>query len=200
MTDFILASASPRRKFLLESMDIPFRVVVPDVDESVLLDESPEDYVLRLSIAKAQVVAEGLTINAIILAADTTVIHNGDILGKPADEDEARRMLLRLRGDTHRVCTGFTLMRTAEGVLGDRHSEVVCTEVKMRMYAASEMERWIKSGQAFDKAGGYAIQSMGFPAVEEVEGSYNNVVGLPTEALTEALKRMGYGTPPANLN
>jgi len=130
------------------------------------------------------------------LAADTTVIHLEEILGKPVDEEDARRMLLRLRGQDHRVCTGFTLLRKENGKVAQEYSEVVCTRVVMRAYSASDMERWLKSGHAYDKAGAYAIQSTVFPCVEQIEGSYSNVVGLPLEALSVALRTMGY---PLNL-
>lgn len=192
MADFILASGSPRRRMLLESLGIQFTVLKPDVDESVYDDEPPRDYVRRLSEEKAFAIYQQLTADAFVLAADTTVIHEGEILGKPADEDEARRMLLRLRGQEHEVCTGFTLVRWQQQQVHHQITEVVCSSVQMRDYPASEMERWIKSGQAFDKAGGYAIQSTVFKPVERVTGSYNNVVGLPTEALERALEAMNY--------
>lgn len=198
MTEFVLASASPRRSVLLEGMGVDFIVIAPDVDETVHEDETPEDYVQRLSAEKAHQITERLTTDAYVLAADTTVIHDGEILGKPEDEDEARRMLLRLRGETHRVCTGFTLLHYKDGDIDKSLTRVVCTDVHMREYAASEMERWIKSGGAFDKAGGYAIQSNLFQPVESVDGSYNNVVGLPTEAVQAALNEIGWHSSQSN--
>jgi septum formation protein len=192
MTEFILASGSPRRSLLLEGLDVDFRVIKPDVDESVRPNELPQDYVQRLSREKAAAVMHQIEGDTFILAADTTVIHNGEILGKPADEDEARRMLLRLRGDTHTVCTGFTLLNVESHTIRQSLTRLVCSEVHMREYAASEMERWVMSGHAFDKAGGYAIQSTLFQPVQSVQGSYNNVVGLPTEALEMALDEIGY--------
>ncbi len=191
-TRFVLASGSPRRSDLLRGLGITFEVIKPDVDEREKPGEVPEDYVRRLSEAKAAAVVDLIDGPAYILAADTTVIHKDDILGKPATEDEARRMLLRLRGDFHRVCTGFTALRIADSGEQTTHTEVVCTDVYMRPYAASEMERWIMSGQAFDKAGGYAIQSLSFPAVERIDGSYNNVVGLPTDEVQAALSSLGW--------
>ncbi len=192
MSQFILASGSPRRQSLLRGLDIDFTVETPDIDETPTPDETPEEYVARLSQEKALYVAPGKTGETYILAADTTVIHDDEILGKPADDDEARRMLLRLRGAEHRVCTGFTVLRLAAGTVEETRTEVVCTVVRMQFFAASDMERWISSGAAFDKAGGYAIQSKVFNPVDEIEGSYNNVVGLPTERLTEVLREMGY--------
>jgi septum formation protein len=192
MPQFILASGSPRRQSLLRGLEIAFIVEKPDIDETPSAQETPEDYVARLSQEKAHYVAPGKTGETYILAADTTVIHDGEIIGKPADEDEARRMLLRLRGDEHRVCTGFTVLRLSAGVVADTRTEVVCTTVRVRFFAASDMERWIASGAAFDKAGGYAIQSKVFNPVDEIDGSYNNVVGLPTERLSDILREMGY--------
>ena len=192
MTEFVLASGSPRRSLLLEGLGVDFIVIKPDVDEAVVMNELPEDYVKRLSVDKAEAVAAQLQIDAYVLAADTTVVDGDDILGKPADEDEARRMLLRLRGREHRVCTGFTLLLVKGGSAVKKLTRVVCSDVLMREYPASEMERWVKSGHAFDKAGGYAIQSAVFQPVERVTGSYNNVVGLPTEALEEAFAEIGY--------
>lgn len=192
MTDFILASGSPRRHDLLAGMGVDFTVIKPDVDESVHPQEDPEAYVQRLSQEKAEAVAQTLTTDVYILAADTTVILEDEIIGKPEDEAEARRMLLRLRGKMHRVCTGFTLLHVVNGNVEKSLTRVDCTYVYMRPYPASEMERWIMSGYAFDKAGGYAIQSAVFKPVERIEGSYNNVVGLPTEALQIALNDIGY--------
>jgi len=192
MTRLILASGSPRRHDLLAGLGVTFDVEKPDVDETPLSTETPEAYVQRLAHLKATTVAAELDETAYILAADTTVIHNGEILGKPADEDEARRMLLRLRGDTHRVCTGFTVLRVTDGEIDAHITDIACTEVMMRFYAASEMERWIMSGAALDKAGGYAIQSATFDPVEDIDGSYNNVVGLPTLAVESALRQLGF--------
>ncbi len=200
MTEFVLASGSPRRSMLLDNMGVTFTVIKPEVDESVRAGEAPRDYVQRLSQEKARAVLTALQGDAYVLAADTTVIHEDDILGKPTDDDEARRMLLRLRANEHDVCTGFTLLHVVGGSIQQEHSEVVCSQVLMRNYPASEMERWIMSGSAFDKAGGYAIQSATFRPVERVTGSYNNVVGLPTEALKEALLQMGYSFTDAETN
>jgi len=192
MTEFVLASGSPRRSMLLEGMGVDFIIIKPEVDEATRAGEPPQAYVRRLSEEKATAVADQLQVSAYVLAADTTVIYEGEILGKPADEEEARRMLLRLRGQHHQVCTGFTLMYMEAHTPQKQVTEVVCSDVLMRDYAASDMERWIKSGQAFDKAGGYAIQSTVFQPVRSVRGSYNNVVGLPTEAVERALRGMGY--------
>ncbi|MEM6282037.1 MAG: Maf family protein [Chloroflexota bacterium] len=192
MIEFVLASGSPRRSVLLDGMGVDFIVIKPEIDESVHDDETPHNYVQRLSREKAEAVAEKLLVNAFVLAADTTVIHDGEILGKPADEDEARRMLLRLRGHKHEVCTGFTLLHYENGTIKHTITRIECSTVQMRFYAASEMENWINTGHAFDKAGAYAIQDETFAPVEAIQGSYNNIVGLPTETLETALQEIGY--------
>lgn len=182
---FILASGSPRRRELLAGLGIAFTVIKPDIDESVQDGEDPVAYVRRLSQEKAAAVAAGLNEPAVVLAADTTVIFEGEILGKPASGDEARHMLNRLRGTTHTVCTALTLLRTADP--GRARTEHACTSVIMRPYTDDEMAAYIASGDPFDKAGGYAIQHSGFAPVARVEGSQSNVVGLPVETLRALL-------------
>ncbi|MFZ4828525.1 MAG: Maf family protein [Phototrophicaceae bacterium] len=196
MSRFILASGSPRRKQLLAELGIRFEVIKPDIDEGVRPDESPANYVQRLSAEKALAVAHLITGSAFILAADTTVIHQDEILGKPQTPDEARQMLQRLRGDRHRVCTGMTVLVLHEGTPLQTITTMDCTEVVMRAYSEAEVQTWIDSGEAYDKAGGYAIQSMLFPCVERIDGSYNNVVGLPTETLQSVLARLGWQPSP----
>jgi septum formation protein len=186
---FILASGSPRRRELLSSLGIAFTVVRPDIDESVRDGEDPVAYVRRLSREKAQTVAASLDSPAVVLAADTTVIFQGEILGKPAAPDEARAMLSRLRDRSHTVCTALTLLRTDQPARA--RTEHACTEVVMRDYTDTEMDAYIASGDPFDKAGGYAIQHAGFAPVARVEGSQSNVVGLPIETLRALLAEFG---------
>jgi len=191
---FILASGSPRRRELLASLGVEFEVIKSDIDETTLPDENPYDYVRRLSQEKAAAVATDIADHsAIILAADTVVLlqTNPDaaieILGKPQDADEARAMLSRLRGRQHTVCTAFTLLH------GDMSlTRLVSTFVFMRDYKDDEIEAYIASGDPFDKAGSYAIQNEAFHPVERINGSYNNVVGLPICAVRDALLEIGY--------
>lgn len=178
---FILASGSPRRRELLSGLGITFTVIKPDIDESVRAGEDPVAYVRRLSQEKAAAVASGLSGPAAVLAADTTVIFEGEILGKPADAAEAHAMLDRLRGATHLVCTALTLLRTDEPARA--RTEHTCTSVVMRAYSDDEIAAYIASGDPFDKAGGYAIQHTGFAPAARVEGSPSNVMGLPIETL-----------------
>jgi len=196
---FVLASGSPRRRELLASLGITFSVIKPDIDETQQDDEPPLDYVQRLSIEKAHAVAARLD-SALVLAADTVVILaadtmgilDGEILGKPADDADARHMLQRLRGRAHIVCTALTLLQQTNGVGTHQHTRLTQTRVTMRDYGDDQMNAYIATGDPFDKAGSYAIQHEGFHPVEHIDGSYSNVVGLPLESLREMLDRIGY--------
>jgi len=195
---FILGSSSPRRRELLASLGITFEVLKPQIDETQHPSENPYDYVRRLSVEKADTVAQRIDTPATILAADTIVLAAdtigvdaaGEILGKPADADAARQMLRRLRGQAHIVCTAFTLLR-----LGDnpqRITDAVKTTVHMREYTDDDIEAYIATGDPFDKAGSYAIQHSGFAPVAHIEGDYNNVVGLPIDAVQAALEKLDH--------
>ncbi len=186
MRAFVLASSSPRRRELLTSLGLVFRIIRPDIDETQHPDESPYDYVQRLSIQKAAAVAEQLDPPAVILAADTVVIDEGEILGKPENDADARRMLRRLRGRTHQVCTAITLHRLDDPP--QRSTRLTCTAVTMRPYTDAEIEAYIATGDPFDKAGGYAIQHAEFAPVAHLDGSETNVIGLPLETLREMLQ------------
>ncbi len=196
---FILASSSPRRRELLASLGIRFTIDKPDIDESQHPGEAPLDYVLRLSREKAEQIASRHTAGA-ILAADTIVVlgadtmgvdETGEVLGKPADADEARAMLLRLRGRVHQVYTALTLIAVHDRAR-DTYSEVTRTDVTMRHYTDDEINDYIATGDPFDKAGSYAIQHPIFQPVARIEGSYSNVVGLPLETLRLMLAGIGW--------
>jgi septum formation protein len=203
MPSLILASSSPRRRDLLASLGIEFTVFKPDVDESQLPGEPPLDYVRRLSQQKAAAVAAQLPAPATVLAADTIVIlaadtlgvdDSGEILGKPADSDDARQMLRRLRGRVHQVYTAITLR--LQPVAGDSPARSLTsltrTDVTMRDYTDTEIETYLATGDPFDKAGSYAIQHEGFHPVERIDGSYSNVVGLPLETVQAMLADIGW--------
>jgi septum formation protein len=190
MSAFILASSSPRRRELLASLGIDFEIRKPDVDETQQPGESPETYVQRLSREKAAAVARQLEPPALVLAADTIVIHQGVILGKPIDDADARLILRQLRARTHRVCTAITLHRVANST--QPITRLDCTEVTMRAYTDDDIETYIASGDPFDKAGAYAIQHPDFAPVAHIEGSYSNVMGLPLELLQAALEEIGW--------
>lgn len=174
---------------LLERYGLDFAVCPADVDERILPGESPQQYVRRLAERKAQaaevVPAEGV----VVLAADTAVVLDGVVLGKPRHRREAEEMLLSLRGRTHQVMSGVALFTPADGCL---LSDVACTDVPMRNYSRAEMAQYIASGDPMDKAGAYAIQHNGFRPVERLNGCFANVVGLPLCHLTRLLRRLGF--------
>lgn len=188
LVELVLASRSPRRRELLALTGLPFRVLVPEVDETRLPDESPEVYVRRLSRQKAGAAAALLDKPALVLAADTIVVDNGDVLGKPADAAEAGAMLRRLRGRTHRVMTGVTLLNSASG---RGVTDIAISPVPMRDYTDAEIAAYIASGDPFDKAGGYGIQNPDFHPAENFAHCFSNVMGLPLCHVTRMLREFG---------
>ena len=186
--NLILASNSPRRRQLLALLGWDFQVVPAAVDESACKGESPSDYVRRLAVSKARAVSTQTASDAIIIAADTTVVDGDEILGKPIDHDDAERMLRQLRGLHHQVYSALAVNRKAENEL---RVDCCVTDVPMRNYDDKEMQVYINSGDPMDKAGAYAIQHNGFHPVEKLSGCYANVVGLPLCHLTRTLRKMG---------
>ncbi|MCW5874984.1 MAG: septum formation protein Maf [Anaerolineales bacterium] len=172
----VLASTSPRRKELLGLFGFPFEVLPADINEDVLPGEPPAEYVRRLALGKAQVAAARLTQPAIVIAADTTVVHEGVIIGKPVDAADAERILRSLRGRSHQVFSGLCLLNTATG---EQVVELAESQVPMRHYSDSEMSAYIASGEPLDKAGAYGIQNTSFHPVEDFAGCFANVAGLP---------------------
>ena len=193
----ILGSGSPRRLDLLRSIGVEPRVVSPDIDESVLEGELPADYVRRLASAKLDAVMKtvgAVNVGAIVIAADTTVDVDGVIFGKPVDDAEAVKMLLALSGRRHQVHTGFAVAVAGPGCRGvdwDGHVEVVSSTVTFRSVPIPEIIAYVDSGEPGDKAGAYAIQGGAAGFVEQVEGSLNAIIGLPTERLTEICAALG---------
>lgn len=181
--NLILASGSPRRAELLRSAGIDFTVRVSDVDEKVLSGELPRDYVVRLSREKAQAVAAE---SELVLGADTTVVLLNEILGKPTDENDARRMLRLLSGKWHEVLTGVSLVNGAKVT-----SDVAVTRVKFSKLSEEEANWYVASGEPMDKAGAYGIQGYASRFVERIEGSYSNVVGLPVQMIYRMLMESG---------
>ena len=179
----VLASASPRRAELLQAAGIPFDVVPADVDEQQHAGEDAGTYVQRLAAAKAAHVA-GTHPGRAVLGADTTVVVDGDVLGKPRDAAEAVAMLKRLSGRSHLVLTGVCLI----GADGRTETSIASTTVEFRPVTAAEIERYVASGEPMDKAGAYAIQGGAGGFVTRIEGDYDNVVGLPV-ALIQAMCR-----------
>jgi len=183
----VLASASPRRVELLSSAGIEFEVIPGDVSEEILTGETPEDYVERLARAKAEDVARK-TDGCFFIGADTIVLCDGEIMGKPEDSADAERMLNKLSGIPHEVITGFAIYdKERDGVIAD----TVRTRVYFKQLSDEEIRAYIATGCPFDKAGAYAIQGGAAHMVEKIEGSYTNVVGLPLCEVVETLRRMG---------
>ena len=172
VTRIVLASASPRRHELLERMGIAFDTVAPDVDESVLGGEEPRRYVERIARAKAAAVV--VSMDTLVIAADTTVDLDGRIFGKPVDLADARRMLRALSARTHRVHTGVAISRG-----GRTLAEVVTTMVTMTPLTESSIDWYLATAEAMDKAGAYALQGAAGVFVHRIRGSVSNVVGLP---------------------
>jgi len=180
-----LASTSPRRRELLQQLGLTFSVLRVDVDESAKVGERPTEYVLRLAREKALAGLAQITAG-VIVAADTSVVIDDDVLGKPASEAEAVAMWQRLSGRTHQVLTGV-----AVGDASHIESIVVSTRVHFRVITPSEMHAYWQSGEPSDKAGGYAIQGRGAVFVDAIEGSYSNVVGLPLTETAVLLAHFG---------
>ena len=183
----ILASASPRRQELLSSAGISFEVLPSEVDEGFQEGEPPEEYVVRLARRKATKAGERHK-DRWVLAADTVVVIDGRILGKPGDRQEAREMLGVLSDQEHRVITGFCLLR---GDSGKSREGTVTTRVRFKRLSSREIEWYLDTGEPFDKAGAYAIQGKAAFMVREIRGSYTNVVGLPLTEVIEALQELG---------
>jgi septum formation protein len=179
----ILASASPRRSELLRQARITFTVVPSSASEELQLGEAPDVYTLRVAQEKAQAVAKRHS-GSWILAADTIVEIDGEILGKPCDEEDARRMLQQLSGRTHQVKTAFVLLDAYGHTFA---SQLVTSSVTFRPLSETEIQTYLATGEPFDKAGAYAIQGQGAIFVTQVEGSYTNVVGLPLDEVLQVL-------------
>ena len=183
----ILASQSPRRKYLLEQAGLRFTVIPSPFDENRITPDEPAAYVRRLAEAKADSVAIQYPA-AWVIGADTIVAADNRLLGKPGSSEEARSMLNRLSGKTHQVYTGFCIRRFSTKAV---FSDAVCTDVTFKALSAKEIEWYIRTGEPFDKAGAYAIQGMGTFLVRRISGSYSNVVGLPVCEVVEIMIREG---------
>ena len=189
---YILASASPRRKELLEQIGLKFEII-PACGEEVIEYDKPEEVVTDLSRQKAEEIAKKrteITIPEVIIGADTVVAYKDTILGKPKDREDAYRMIALLQGNSHKVYTGVTLiLRSGEETTVHSFFE----ETKVTMYPMSEAERewYIDTKEPFDKAGGYGIQGKCAIFIEKISGDYNNVVGLPVARIYQELLKLG---------
>ena len=186
MKKIILASASPRRKELLEKAGLKFEIVESRVDEHLDIKLEPHTFVKKLSLRKAKAVYENNK-NAIIIAADTVVFHSGKILGKPKDKKDAKEMLELLSGQRHFVITGFTIIDTSLKKPITKSEE---TKVFMRKITPEEIEDYILTKEPYDKAGAYAIQGIAGKFIEKIEGDLNSAIGLPIASLLKELEKL----------
>jgi|TARA_B110000438_G_scaffold303786_1_gene367357 septum formation protein len=185
-TTLILASQSPRRKELLEQLGYHFTCLPADIDESVLAQENPEQYVSRLAIEKARVIAKQYDESVVVLGSDTSVVFGTHILGKPASLDECIAILSMLSGQTHQVITAVAVVK------GERTEVfVVRTEVDFKVLTEQEISRYWQTGEPQDKAGAYGIQGIAGQFVKQIRGSYSAVVGLPLYETSQLLSLFG---------
>jgi len=185
----VLASASPRRRELLQQIGLKFQVIPSCAAEEKLSGETPEELVTRLSLEKAGEVARRKGVDGRwFIGSDTIVLCDDNILGKPRDDAHATEMLQHLSGREHQVLSGYAVI---DRQTGRQRAEAVSTRVWFRQLTEAEIARYIATGEPMDKAGAYAIQGLGICFVARIEGSYTNVVGLPLCRLTTAMKELG---------
>ncbi len=180
----ILASASPRRKNLMDVLGLDFEIKISNCEEIIDKNNNVEDIVMSLSIQKAQAVAKKSDCNCLIIGADTVVSYQNEILGKPKDRDDAIRMLKLLSGNTHSVYTGFTIIRTSDNTTITDYEK---SDVRFKELSDDEIINYINTNDPMDKAGAYSIQGTASSFVESLIGDYNNVVGLPIYKLSKYL-------------
>ena len=188
MKKLILASNSPRRRELLEQIGVEFEVIPSNAEEKVTKQE-PSEVVEELSRQKAEDIAASVE-DGIVLGADTVVCQDGQIMGKPKDEADAKQMLQKLQGEEHSVYTGVTILVKENGAV--QHVQTFSQETKVYVYEMTdeEIDRYIATGEPMDKAGAYGIQGRFAAYVDGIEGDYNNVVGLPVSAVWQELKEL----------
>ncbi len=183
-----LASASPRRREILDQLGLAYQLLPQDIDESRLPGEAPEDYVCRLAVAKAQAALNGLQEvgQCACLGSDTTVVWENEIFEKPKDEADARRILRCLSGRTHEVLTAVALVTAQSSELRLSRSQVT-----FRPLLEDEISQYWLTGEPADKAGAYAIQGLGAMFIKEIKGSYSSIMGLPVQETVELLSAVG---------
>jgi septum formation protein len=196
MTQITLASASPRRRDLMDLLGVEFRVVPSLVDEEAvdLPRVHPGAFVRALAMLKAEEVAERMAERmkeGLVLGADTVVVLEEEIIGKPRDVTDAARMLNALKGRTHQVFTGLALIHMENGVAVGQLEDHVETDVRMRNFSSDTLHAYLDTGEPLDKAGAYGIQGRGAILVEGITGDFYNVMGLPLARLSEMLERFG---------
>jgi septum formation protein len=181
----ILASESPRRRELLASLGLDFDIIVSGVEEDRLEKETPEQHAIRLAIEKATSVSEQYP-DAVVIGADTIVIIDNEILGKPANEKHALQMLRKLSGRTHQVITGFAILKNTNVLV---HTGIR-SFVTFKVLSEEELNWYVQTVEPYDKAGAYAVQGIGAFFIKKIEGSFTNVIGLPLAEIVEALRKI----------
>ncbi len=190
----ILASASPRRSKLLTTLGIKFETVVSDVDETIIGDPTPQEYVTGLAKQKAEAVASKLGTpgrKTLVIAADTTVVKDNRILGKPQDKEEARNMLQQLSGQVHLVYTGIAVITVKQDGTIKIQTDFDESKVYFRKLQAQEIDSYIETGEPMDVAGSYALQGIASCFVERIEGCVTNIIGLPVPKVVSLLRENG---------
>lgn len=187
MKQLILASQSPRRKELLKQLKIPFTIEVSNYKENIDYSLLPHQLAMKLSLKKAQKVAKNKK-GAIIIAADTLVVYDNKIYGKPKDEKEAKQMLLELNGNVNIIITGFTILDSDSLKTVTKFEK---TKVYMKKLTNNEIDKYIQTKEPLDKAGAYCIQDLGKKLIDKIEGDYNNAVGLPLSLVKKELQNFG---------
>ncbi len=191
-----LASTSPRRQELIRMLGLPYLIKPSDVDETINSPMSPSQLVETLAFRKAYTVYEQLKLSqeakdGIVIGSDTVVVHEGHVLGKPKDAEEAFQMLSKLQGNTHQVYTGITCLDLQSGRSETSHR---VTHVTMKSLSEQQIRRYISTGEPLDKAGSYGIQGLGATIIDRIDGDYFNVVGMSLALLSELLARFGIET------
>jgi septum formation protein len=190
--ELILASGSPRRQEMLQERHVAFRVQTSHVDETLQPGLHPEEAVQLLARRKAMAVATSSCSSVLVIGADTVVVLDGEILGKPRDSDEAIQMLSRMQGREHQVCSGIALIEVQQGQIVRESTDVRKTDVWMRPLSHDKIDWYVKTGEPLDKAGAYGIQGFGATLVERIDGCYFNVVGMSISLLDQMMERWGY--------
>jgi septum formation protein len=193
----ILASTSPRRIELMKQVGFEIEVARPDTDETPKRGESPRKMVERLARDKASSVAQTVKGSALVVGSDTTVVapDKKTVLGKPIDRADAVRILKKLVGKSHIVWTGYCVLSVVDGEVVKAHVRAVETRVQMRKLSGKQIEAYVDTGEPMDKAGSYAAQGIGMGMIEQIRGSYTNVVGLPMSQLMDDLEKLFKATP-----
>lgn len=187
MKHIILASTSPRRQELLENLGVIFMPVVPDYEENILNKSFNYNLIEEIAMKKGESVLNKIKTSALIISADTVVIHNDIVLGKPKNFDDALNMLLQLNGDTHKVVTSVCLIDT------DTNKKIIkseTSEVTFNNLSVDELKSYIYEYEPYDKAGSYGIQELPYNFIKEIKGEYDNIVGLPTKLLINMIREI----------